>query len=174
MPRRVDPRQLDLPNVPVGVHRRSPDPETRPAPCSRWDSVRYDALVAALLDSKSESVAGLARTADCSPDTIVRTRQGRTPRAALRARLIGIAWGRLDPDTLAAVDLPPDPAENLRWNASTRFAPAHAFRAEPVISVDVVSLCGLRHTDAADRTWPAVPDAHPAICPNCLERSQLR
>jgi len=92
----------------------------------------------------------------------------------LRARLIALGWDRLDPDVLASVGLPPEPPENLRWNAWTRFAPEHAFRAELAITAGGVSLCGFAYTDTVSRAWPTEPDAFPAICPTCLARARER
>ena len=174
MPRRPDPRQLDLPSVPVAVRPVVAEREARTASRSPWDDVRHDVLVAALLEPDGRSARELADAAGCSPDTIARTRNGRTPRPALRARLIGLAWDRLEPDALAGCRLPPEPGENLRWHTRERFAPAHAFRAEPAIGDDVVSLCGFQHVGDVDRTWSTTPDEFAVLCPSCLARARDR
>ena len=65
---RDGPSRLDLPNVPVGVRRRAPDPDARPAQAAPGDDVRFDELVAALLAPDGQSIAGLARSARYSTE----------------------------------------------------------------------------------------------------------
>ena len=180
MPRRPDPRQLDLPHVSVGVRPPAEDVGSGPAepslavPRDPWADVRFDGVVAALLAPDGVSARRLARDAGCSPDTLARTRKGRTPRPALRVRLIGLAWDRLDPEALAATGLPPEPADNLRWHARERPAHAHAFRLAPATSRETVSLCGAAHAHAVQGAWPVEPDQFAAICPTCLARGRER
>ena len=166
MSRRPDPRQLPLPNVPTAVRRAPPEP----APLREhdpWVGVRCDVLVRALLARDDASARGLARELDCSPDTVARLRDGRPPRPALRARLVHLAWRRLDADALAAAALGPEPGDNVRWHARSRFAHAHAFAREPA-APDTPSLCDLEVVDRVRTHWPTEPESFAAICPACL------
>ena len=166
MSRRVDPRQLPLPNVPTANRRTLPEPATVADP---WGRIRCDALVRALLAPDGTSARGLARDLDCSPDTVRRVRDGRSPRPPLRARLVHLAWRRLDPDALVGAGLGAEPEGNVRWHARGRFAHAHAFPREPA-APGTRSLCGSDVVDSVRTDWPTEPDGFAAICPACLRR----
>ena len=164
MSRHADPRQLPLPSARVDRPRPVPAPETDP-----WAHVRRDALVDALLATKGASARGLARTLRCSPDTVAKIRQGRPPRPPLRARLVHLAWEKLDADALAAAELGPEPEDNLRWHARARRVDAHAFALEPV-APDTRALCGNDAVGRVGDDWPIEPDGFAALCPTCLRR----
>ena len=136
--------------------------------------VRIDALVAALLARDGARASALARAAGCSPDTVVRTRDGRTPRPALRARLIGLARDRLPPDALAAIGPMPEPADHPRRDARSRLAPAHALGLELARIAEGTSPCGAARVPAAHGHRPVEPDELARTCPTCLPRARER
>ena len=166
MSRRADPRQLPLPlpSARVDMPRPMPAPESDP-----WAGIRLGALVDALLATKGVSARGLARELRCSPDTVVKIRQGRPPLPTLRARLVHLAWRGLPADTLAAAEFGPEPERNLRWHAYGPFADDHTFALEPA-EPDPRALCGNDAVGRVRADWPTEPDSFAAIRPTCLRR----
>ena len=169
--RRREERQLPLPHVPAADTVEVPSPPPPAVAPDPWAAVRCDRLVEVLLADVDRSARGLALELRSSPTTVARIRRGGTPRPALRARLVQLAWRALDEDACAAAALGPEPEDNLRWHARRRFSDAHAYPKAPA-APETRSLCLNEFVRRVCDDWPTEPDGFAALCPTCLHRAR--